>query len=75
MKVTSEAQPLTTGEQYQLDKQQGKNRYYSRKLDKRRADGQQRLRPVGKRQDLPTYDDLDGIDLSRVKSLADLNLE
>lgn len=65
---------LTVGEQRQVEKQEGRSRYFNRKRDQRRANGEQRLRPIVKREQTED-EDLVGIDLRRVKYLSDLNLE
>lgn len=65
---------LTTGELHQVVKSQANQRRRMRFKD--RKDGEQKLRPVFKR-DEPLIDDdeLAGIDLRRIKTRSDLDLE
>lgn len=73
MKKMIATHELTLGELRQIDKQQAQKRRQMRFKD--RMTGEQRIRPIVKRE-LPEDDeDLAGIDLRRIKSLSDLNLE
>lgn len=65
---------LTIAEQQQLEKQESKIRYHNRRRDKRRADGDQRIRPIIKRAGY-VDEDLIGVDLRRVQKLSDLPLD
>lgn len=66
---------ITVAEQQQAIKQQAKTRYYNRKMDKRRVDGEQRIKPIIKRGDMLPDEDLIGIDLRRITRLSDLPSE
>lgn len=74
MKKMNATHELTTGELHQVVKSQANQRRRMRFKDRR--DGEPRLRPLVNREE-PMIDDeeLAGIDLRRVKSLSDLDLE
>ncbi len=75
MKKMTATHELTTGEQQQVAKQEGRSRYNNRRRDKQRTNGEQRIKPIVKREEQTIDDeDLIGIDLRRVTKLADLEI-
>ncbi len=75
IKKINSTHELTTGEQQQVAKQEGRSRYYNRRRDKQRSNGEQRIKPIVKREEQIIDDeDLAGIDLRRVTKLADLEI-